>query len=164
MTRRFSSQELRFLRNRVPIARVVETLFGSSIQNKSCKRLFACPICGGLDTSIHAAHNLVRCFLCRRNFNTIELVMHRMNIGFVDSVKWLQNRMSPVYQNIPTNKIDKAQPCAIGDILPHVMPSVSQRKTDMPSLESIVEEISRLEQRLRHIDRVVSELQSTYNQ
>lgn len=164
MTRRFSSGELRLLRNRVPIDRVVETLFDTPIQNKSGKRLFACPICGGLDTSIHVAHNLVRCFSCQRNFNPIELVMHQMKIGFVDSVKWLQNRMPLVYQNIPTNKINNAQPCAIGDILPHVMPSPSQRKTDVPSLKSIVEKISRLEHRLRHIDRVVSEIQSSLNQ
>lgn len=164
MTRRFSSGELRFLRNRVPIDRVVETLFDAPIQNKSGKRLFVCPICGGLDTSIHAAHNLVRCFSCQRNFNTIELVMHKMKIGFVDSVKWLQNRMPPVHQNIHTNKINNAQPCAIGDILPHVIPSLSQRKADAPSLDAIVEKISHLEHRLRHLDRVVSELQSSLNQ
>jgi hypothetical protein len=163
MTRRFSSGELRSLRNRIPIDRVVETLFDAPIQNKNGKRRIACPLCGGLDTSIHAACNLVRCFSCRRNFNTIELVMLQMKTGFVDSVKWLQNRMPSIHQNIPTNKIDNAQPCAIGDILPHVMPSPPQRKTDIPSLESIAERLSRLEDRLKHIDRVVGELQSSLN-
>jgi hypothetical protein len=163
MTRRFSSGELVFLRNRAPIDRVVETLFDAPFQNKSGKRRIACPICGGLDTSIHAAHNLVRCFSCQRNFNPIELVMYQLKISFVDSVKWLQNRMSSVHQNILTNKINNAGPCAIGDILPHVMPSPSQGKTDVPSLESIIEKISHLENRLKNIDRVISELQSSLN-
>ena len=165
MTPRFSSGELEFLRNRVPIDRVVEILFGASIQYSNAKRRFACPICGGLDTSINAGHNLARCFSCQRNFNPIELVMNQLNIGFVDSVKWLQNRMPPpVDQNISTNKINNAQPSAIGDILSHVLPSLSQSKTESPSLESIVEKISHLEHRLKHLDRVVSELQSSLNQ
>jgi hypothetical protein len=164
MTRRFSSGELSFLRNRIPIDQVVATLFDTPIQDKNGKRQFACPICGSLDTSIHAAHNLVRCFSCRRNFNPIELVMHQLKIGFVDSVKWLQNRMQPpVHQNPGTAKIDNAEPCAIGDILSHVIPSLSLNKSDSPSLESIVQKISYLEHRLRHLDRVVSDLQSSLN-
>lgn len=164
MTRRFSSRELSFLRNRVPIDQVVKTLFGSLCQNESGKLLFACPLCAGLDTSIHATHNLVRCFSCQRNFNPIELVMHQRKIGFVDSVKWLQSRMpSPVDQNAATAKVDNAGISAIGDILSHVMPSLSRNKSDSPSLESIVQKISHLEHRLRHLDRVVSELQSSLN-
>jgi hypothetical protein len=89
--------------------------------------------------------------------------MYQLKISFVDSVKWLQNRMSSVHQNILTNKINNAGPCAIGDILPHVMPSPSQGKTDVPSLESIIEKISHLENRLKNIDRVISELQSSLN-
>lgn len=164
MTRRFSSKALSFLRNRVPIDQVIETLFGSPIQNKSGKLLFACPICGASDTSVNHVHNLARCFSCRRNFNPIELVMHQRKIGFVGSVKWLQSRLPPpVHQNTATARIDNAGPCAIGDILAHVMPSLSQSKTESPSLESIVEKISHLENRLRHLDRVVSELQSSLN-
>jgi hypothetical protein len=165
MTRRFSSKELRFLRNRVPIDRVVETLFGTPKPNSNTKRLFACPICGASDTSVNAVHNLARCFSCRRNFNPIELVMHQLKIGFVDGVKWLQSRMPPVHQKTTSsNKTGNAGPCAIGDILSDVMPSVSKSKTDTTSVESIVQKISRLEHRLRHLDRLVSQLQSSLNQ
>ncbi|WP_157068111.1 CHC2 zinc finger domain-containing protein [Desulfosarcina cetonica] len=163
MTRRFSSGELNFLRNRVPIGRVVKNLFGTSIQDSSQR--FVCPICGGPDTSVNAGHNLARCFSCRRNFNPIELVMHQLKISFVDSVKWLQGRMPSSHQYTPaTNKTDNAGPCAIGDILSHVIPSLPPNEASAPSMESIVKRISHLEHRLRHLDRVVSELRSYLNQ
>jgi hypothetical protein len=163
MTRRFSSGELKLLRNRVPIDRVVETLFGTCIQDS--KRRFACPICGGLDTSVNASHNLARCFSCHRNFNPIDLVMHQLKICFVDGVKWLQSRMPSVHQHTNSkNKAGNAGPCAIGDILSHVIPSPPPSETKAPSMEAIVQKISHLEHRLRDLDRVVSELQSSLNQ
>lgn len=165
MTRRFSLQELKFLRNRVPIDRVVETLLGTSIQGKGAKRRFACPLCGGFDTSFNAGHNLARCFSCRRNFNPIELVMHQLNISFVDSVKWLQSHMLAIHQHIPaTNNTCNAAPTAIGDILSRVISSLPQSETNAPSLESIFQKISHIENHLRRLDRVVSELQSSRNQ
>ncbi len=166
MTRRFSPGELNFLRNRVPIDRVIETLLGPPSQNSNGKLSFACPICGGFDTSVNAAHNLARCFSCRRNFNPIELVMHQLKIGFVDSVKWLKNRMpaAPTHQNTSTAKVNNAQPTAIGNILSDMMPALSERKIDAQSMESIVGRISRLENHLRNLYRVVSELQSSLNQ
>jgi DNA primase len=165
MTRRFSSKELKFLRNRVPIDRVVEALLGTSIQDKGAKQRFACPICGGLDTSVNAGHNLARCFSCRRNFNPIDLVMRQLKISFVDSVKWLQSRMLAVHQHTPaTDNTGNAEPAAIGDILSRVIPSLPQSETNAPSLESIFQKISHLENHLRLLDRVVSELQSSLNQ
>lgn len=164
MTRCFSSQELKFLRNRVPIDRVVEALFATSIRDKGAKPRFACPICAGLDTSVNAGHNLARCFACRQNFNPIELVMHQLKISFVDSVKWLQSSMLAVDQHTPAmNNTGNAAPRTIGDILSRVIPSLPQSETNAPSLESIVQKISHLENRLRFLDRVVSELQSSLN-
>jgi DNA primase len=162
MTRRFSSAELNFLRNRVPIERVMETLFGTCIQGSN--RRFVCPLCAGLDTSVNAGHNLARCFACRRNFNPIELVMHQLKISFVDSVKWLQSRMLSAPQHIPaTNNTGNAAPTAIGDILSRVIPSLPQSETNPPSLESIFRKISHLENHLRGLDRIVSELRSSLN-
>jgi hypothetical protein len=77
MTRRFSPEELTFLRNRVPISCVIETLLDSPTRSTNGKLSFACPVCGGFDTSINMAHNLARCFACRQNFNPIELVQNR---------------------------------------------------------------------------------------
>lgn len=69
----------------------------------------------------------------------------------------------PVDQNAATARIDNAGLCAIGDILSNVMPSLSRNKSEPSSFKSIVEKISHLEHRLRHFDRVVSELQSSLN-
>ena len=90
MTRRFSSKELSFLRNKIPIAHVIEDLLSLPTRNNTGKLSFACPLCKGFDTSINYKHNLARCFECRQNFNPIELVMHQRHISFVDSVKWLK--------------------------------------------------------------------------
>jgi hypothetical protein len=43
MTRRFSSQELRVLRNRVPIGQVIETLIGLACQKKTASCHSAAP-------------------------------------------------------------------------------------------------------------------------
>lgn len=166
MTRRFSPEELSFLRNKVPIGQVVETLLALPIQKRNGKLSFSCPICGGFDTSINTAHNLARCFVCHQQFNPIEFVMHQLKIGFVDSVKWLKNRVpaSPTHLNMPTVSGNKAPPTAIGDILSDVMSTLAHSKTDVQSLESIVQRISRLEDQLRHICRTVNELQSSRDQ
>jgi len=73
MTRRYSSKELTFLRNRVPISRVIDTLLELPTRGSEGKLSFACPVCGGFDTSINAAHNLARCFACRKNYNPIRI-------------------------------------------------------------------------------------------
>ena len=58
MTRRFAPEELTFLRNRVPIDRVIEILPDLAGRNKNGQPSFVCPLCGALTTSINAAHNL----------------------------------------------------------------------------------------------------------
>lgn len=143
--------------------RVIETLFGSA--NQDSKRRFTCPICAGSDTCVNVGHNLARCFSCLRNFNPIELVMHQLKISFVDSVRWLQRRMPPVHQHTTsTNTSVNADPCAIGDILSHMIPSPpAPSETNAPTIESIAEKIAHLDHRLNRIERLVSELQASLN-
>lgn len=91
--------------------------------------------------------------------------MHQLKISFVDSVKWLQSRMPSVHQHTTAeDKTGNARPCAIGDILSQVIPSPPPSETNAASMESIVQKVSHLEQRLRQLDRVISELQSSLNQ
>jgi len=166
MTRRFSPAELSFLRNQVPIGQVIETLLGPANPKSNGKMSFACPLCAGFNTAINAAHNLARCFACRQNFNPIELVMHQLKIDFVASVKWLKNRMqsAPAHQKTSSARGNNAQPTAIGDILSDLMPPLAESKNDVRSIESIVLRISRLEQHLSHLYRVVNKLQSSIDQ
>jgi hypothetical protein len=163
MTRRFSPAELNFLRNRVPIEQLIETLPGLASKNIGGKLSFACPICGGFDTSVNDAHNLARCFACRQNFNPIELVMHQLKLGFVDSVKWLKNHMpvTPGRQNTSASNPANAQPTAIGNILPNVIAVLPENKSDEQCLESIIGRISRLEHHLRYLYCAINELQSS---
>lgn len=163
MTRRFSANELSFLRNRVPVDCVIENLLELPTRTSRGKLSFACPVCGGFDTSIHTAHNLARCFACRQNFNPIELVMHHRQIGFVDSVKWLQNRMpAAASQNKATG--NNPQPDCVGDILAHMLPKLYHVKSDTPSPESISQRLSDLEHSVRHLYRVIDELKSSLDQ
>ena len=166
MTRRFSPEELALLRNRVPIRYVIETLLDLPTRNRQGKMSFACPTCGGFDTSINADHNLARCFACQQNFNPSDLVMHQLQIGFVDSVKWLKKRMQApsAHKNTHAAERTNPQPTPIGDILADIMPTLAHGKLGAPSPKSITQRLSDLEHRVRHLYRVIDELRSSLNQ
>ena len=166
MTRRFSPEELTFLRNRVPITHVIKTLLELPTRSTNGRLSFACPVCSGFDTSINAAHNLARCFACRQNFNPIELVMHQRQIGFVDSVKWLKKRMpaASAHKNTHAAERTNAQPTAIGDILADMMPTLAHSKLGAPSPQSITQRLSDLEHRVRHLYRLIDKLRSSLDQ
>jgi hypothetical protein len=158
MTRRFSSQELTFLRNQVPISHVIETLLGRPVVNADGRMRFACPACRAMDTSINTDHNLLKCFDCRQNFNPIELVMHQLHISFVDSVKWLKSRAVsvPVSEQRPNT-----DPVAIGQMLSDMLPELSDEKTDHARAKSIPQRISHLEKSIQHLHQLINELRSS---
>ena len=158
MTRRFSPNELSFLRNRVPVDRVIENLLELPTRRNHDKLSFACPVCGGYDTSINTAHNLARCFACRQNYNPIELVMHQLQIGFVESVKWLKSRIpaTPAQNKASGNN---PQPACVGDILADVIPQSFHAKPD--TRQSISQRLSDFEHSLRHLYRMIDELKSS---
>jgi hypothetical protein len=163
VTRRFSSNELSFLRNRLPVDCVIENLLKLPTRRNHDKLSFACPVCSGFDTSINTAHNLARCFACRQNFNPIELVMHHLQIGFVDSVKWLKKRMSAApTQNKTTRSGNKCQPTSVGDILANMMPKSSHARLD--SSQSILQRLSDLEHRVSHLYCLFDGLKSSLDQ
>lgn len=89
MQKRFSSEELCNLRNKISVKDLIQRL---EIPNKYSegKFRFLCPECGEFQTGVNDKTNLSRCFLCNKNFNTIELVMHERKLSFVESVKFLQ--------------------------------------------------------------------------
>lgn len=160
MTRRFSPEELTFLRNRLPISCVIETLLDFPTRSTNGKLSFACPVCGGFDTSINTADNLARCFACRQNFNPIELVMYQLQIGFVQSVKWLKSRIpaAPAQTRTLGNNL---QPACVGDILAAMMPALSLDKSDVPIPKSISQRLSELEHSVKHLYRVIEQLRSS---
>jgi predicted RNA-binding Zn-ribbon protein involved in translation (DUF1610 family) len=88
MTRRFSSEFLRSLRNEFPIARVLEVL-DLPVKISDGYARFRCPRCGEFNTATRRETNLARCFRCEENFNPIDLVMLVRRLNFIDAVEFL---------------------------------------------------------------------------
>jgi DNA primase len=163
MTRRFSSRQLTYLRNQVPIRRVIETLPELALRRDG-KLHFNCPLCHGVNTSVNIEHNLGRCFDCRENFNPIELVMHQLQISFVESVRWLMQRSAgkPTADQPTTDKCN-GQPTAVGDILAGTLTALMDKKNEsLP--ESITQRVMTLEQSVRRLYQLIDELRSSLEQ
>ena len=97
MSKRFSSEELFRLRNAIPVTRVIKELLEIPSKEIEGVNRFLCPLCGEFQTSVNTSTNLSRCFRCKRNFNSIDIIMEDRKIPFVESVKILQ-----AWENNPT--------------------------------------------------------------
>ena len=82
-------QRLWQLRNELPIERVFEEL-GVETKVRGGYLRFLCPLCRDFNTATNPRTNLARCFRCRRNFNTIDLVLVVDRSDFLDAVAWLE--------------------------------------------------------------------------
>lgn len=51
---------------------------------------FLCPLCRDFNTATKPETNLGRCFRCRRNFNTIDLVLIVERCEFLEAVARLE--------------------------------------------------------------------------
>ena len=87
--RRFTNEELFSIRNHIPIREVIERVL--NIPGKDIEGIyrFVCPSCCESKTAVNAKTNLSRCFLCEKNFNTIDIVMIGKRISFVEAVTYL---------------------------------------------------------------------------
>ena len=91
MKERFSAQQLYKLRNLIPIDLLIENQLVIPIKRTEGLFRFLCPICGGFHSSTNPKTNLARCFDCKENFNTIDMVMLWRRMDFVESVRFLKN-------------------------------------------------------------------------
>ncbi len=162
MKRRFSQRQLSILRNDIPIERVIVDFLSLHFCHDGSKLRFACPMCQGLDTSILTSSNLARCFSCRRNFNTIEIVMAHLTIGFVDSVNWLMKRNAETdHTNRAVNKGHQTTPAKIGDVLSEILPSLPSKIEPKPCPETILERIAKLEKRVDRLYLLIEKFGSS---
>ena len=92
---RLSAARLSYLRNKIPIADVIQHRLGLSTHYRSQLLRFSCPLCRGFDTATNPATNLARCFRCQKNFNPIDMVMIVANCSFLDAVKFLEKPVLP---------------------------------------------------------------------
>lgn len=90
MKRRFTGDELYKLRNLIRIDVLIEEQLHIPSKDVEGVFRFLCPICNEFQTATNPKTNLARCFLCKRNFNPIDIVMIENDIGFVESVRYLQ--------------------------------------------------------------------------
>lgn len=89
MAKRFSSEELVWVRNKIPVEYVIKTLRATEWKLSDGKDRFLCPLCNEFNTSFNPQENLGRCFRCEKNFNPVDFLMHGLKVPFVTAVKQL---------------------------------------------------------------------------
>lgn len=89
---RIPEQQLRYLRNEIPLDHVIQNVLDIHAKYSEGLLRFLCPACGECNTAVNPNTNLARCFRCKINYNTIELVMAVRRCSFRDAVKILQSK------------------------------------------------------------------------
>ncbi|NUO10087.1 MAG: hypothetical protein HUU08_15705 [Candidatus Brocadia sp.] len=93
MTRHLSAQFLRTLRNDIPIDQLIANFLAISNKISEGYFRFLCPLCSDFHTATNPKTNLARCFRCKKNFNTIDIVMTESNSSFLDAVHLLKTTL-----------------------------------------------------------------------
>lgn len=84
MSRHYSSDFLRHLRNQISIDQVIVDLLNLELKD-DCETLrFRCPLCYNFHTATNHQTNLARCFDCQKNFNPIDLVITVGKCSFIE--------------------------------------------------------------------------------
>ena len=153
----YTRQELFILRNHIPVDSLIEELGILSKMIEGYFR-FCCPVCHEFNTGVNPKTNLARCFDCRKNYNTIDLVMLVKGSNFIQSVKFLQRFHDRKEESVPPNPLpterpSSAQPVSIGEILKAMETaggSISKRQkaNDSQPLNQLNERIIQLEQKV----------------
>lgn len=140
---RFSRQQLFNIRNHIPITRVIEAL-SIGYEHDGDPVHFRCPCCNGINTGVNPQTNLARCFSCRKNYNTIDLVIAVHRLSFIDSVAYLKKlkntafysaqsvTRTPTAPDRPEAATRHENPVALGDILESIV-SPSSSTSQLPT-------------------------------
>ena len=89
MTQRYSTEELRSLRNDIPISRLIADFLRVPCKVSEGYFRFRCPLCSEFNTATNPKTNLARCFRCQKNFNPIDMVMAVKSCNFRDAVEMI---------------------------------------------------------------------------
>ncbi len=89
MYRRIPKQLLFTLRNRIYLEFLIRDILKLEWKFSENYFRYLCPVCTEFRTAINYKHNLARCFLCQRNFNSIDLVMIVIGLDFREAVNFL---------------------------------------------------------------------------
>ena len=88
MPKCFTNEQLRRLRNEVPIRPLLVRL-GWPHKSRAGQLNFVCPLCGESRSDLNPRENLFRCFHCETNFNPIDFTMAARQCEFVEAVNYL---------------------------------------------------------------------------
>jgi DNA primase len=88
MSKRFSDEFLRRLRNHVSWSRLLAKLNWPH-KRREGQLAFLCPSCHEYRSAVNPKTNLGRCFHCERNFNPIDITMTIQDCDFVEAVTYL---------------------------------------------------------------------------
>jgi len=88
MSKRFTDQQLRQLRNEVPFPALLARLRWPH-KRRDGQLVFVCPRCGESRSDLNPQENLVRCFACGTNFNPIDFTIAARRCDFVEAVGYL---------------------------------------------------------------------------
>ena len=179
MARNFTAEQLRYLRNGVPISELIENHIAVPSKHIGGKLRHECPKCGDFDTSIYAEHNILKCFNCQKRFNPIDMAMNCvMENDFVKSGKWLLKHY-PMIGNKASNReprIPKRRQPADKKIMPppdletdgavhikHVMKHIVDTLSDSgePEEKSVAERVADLETKVSQILENISEIKNS---
>lgn len=160
----YTRQELFILRNHVPIDSLIEELGIPSKVSEGYVR-FCCPVCHEFNSAVNPKTNLARCFKCRKNYNTIDLVMFVNRSNFIQSVNFLQNlharnesTVHPTHHSL--KKTSPAELVPIADIfkmlgIERAPVSEKQQPNHVLSVKQLHERLLKLEQT---VDRLVEKI------
>lgn len=88
MSRHFTDEQLRRLRNQASLPKLLEAL-GWPHRRQGGRLVFVCPRCGESRSDLNPQENLLRCFHCETNFNPIDFTILARDCDFVDAVQYL---------------------------------------------------------------------------
>ena len=160
----YSRHELFILRNHIPVGNLIKELEIPSKMIEGHFR-FCCPVCNEFNASVNPKTNLARCFDCRKNYNTIDLVMLVKESNFIQSVKFLQRFHDRKEESVPQNPLptesplirpSSAQPVSIGEIFKAMGTAIgsvskNQKTNDTQPFNQPNERIIQLEQKVLYL-------------
>lgn len=177
---RFSSEMLYKLRNDIPVDVLIKKVLKIPSRTIESNFRFLCPLCNEYNSAVNPETNLARCFRCKKNFNTIDLVMQIRRSDFIQSVYYLKHIFDELpiarFQNDPSVQDNKSEPISannmpvqIGSIFGNIAPlnAVTNYK-DKQSAETchsgIDTRILRLEENIKIIIERISQIEATIKQ
>ena len=93
MAKRFTNEQLRWLRNEVSLPDLLRHLQWPN-KRRDGQLVFVCPRCGESRSDHNPQENLIRCFYCQTNFNPIDFTMAARDCDFVEAVHFLLSSFS----------------------------------------------------------------------